>query len=469
MHKNIDSRKLGGISEEKIFELVERMDVRGPRYTSYPTVPVWKSDFPSQPFEDTLKRVAHDGKSIAVYLHLPFCNKRCLFCGCNSYITHDRERVSRYIAAIEKEIEKASQLLEGRVGCQWLHLGGGTPTHTPPDLLAELLDFLLARIPTVEGAELSVEVDPRVTTKEHLSLMVERGFRRISIGLQDLDPLVQKSVMREYSFEQMSEFIALCRATGFTSTNIDLIYGLPHQTRASWLSTLEQVVTLRPDRLACFGYAHLPEKTKHQRAIDATALPEARQRLGMLLDSNAFFTGKGYDAIGFDHFALPEDKLSLAQHNGTMWRNFMGYTDIRGLEMVGFGASSISEFNEIFVQNLIIPEDYNALIEQNNWAITKGCNLTAEDRIRKIVINDLMCNLVVRIPAEAYHSVGGTLESLRQAIATLKPFEAEGLIVAGNSGEYEVTEIGRLFLRNIAMPFDQYLPNQTGVNFSRTI
>ena len=452
-----DSRlpHLGGISEERLFELAERLDVRGPRYTSYPTVPVWKSDFPSIEFENALDRTASTGDPIAVYLHLPFCNKRCLFCGCNSYITHNRERIVNYISAIEREIEKATQIMQGRIGCQWLHLGGGTPTHTPPYLLAELLDFLIKRIPPVNGAELSVEVDPRVTTKEHLKLLVEHGFRRISIGLQDLDPIVQKSVMREYSFEQMNEFIAQCREIGFTSTNIDLIYGLPHQTRATWLSTLEQVLTLRPDRLACFGYAHLPEKTKHQRAIDESALPEPRQRLGMLLDANAFFTSNGYNAIGIDHFALPDDKLSVAQHKGTMWRNFMGYTDIRGLEMIGFGASSISEFAELFVQNITLPEDYNQLIELDKWAISKGCFLSEEDRIRKSVINDLMCNLIVRIPPEAFQADKSIAESLNLAMSSLSPFETEGLITKRPEGGYNVTEIGRLFLRNLAMPFDQ--------------
>ncbi len=465
----IDSEKHFGISEEKLFDLVERLDVRGPRYTSYPTVPVWKSEFPAYYFEEALARVATDRKPIAVYLHFPFCSKRCLFCGCNSHITHDNERITHYISALKKEIEKSSVILNGKVNCQWLHLGGGTPTHTPAKLLAELLDFLLVRIPPVTDAELSVEVDPRVTTDEHLKLLVDRGFRRISIGLQDLNPEVQLAVMREYSFEKMNEFVAKCRSFGFTSTNIDLIYGLPHQTRTTWCHTLEQVVTLRPDRLACFGYAHLPEKTRHQRAIDETALPDPRQRLGMLLDANAFFVSKGYDAIGFDHFALPDDKLSKALRNGKMWRNFMGYTEIRGLEMVGFGASSISEFNELFVQNITLPEDYNAQIEMGNWAIAKGYSHSDDDLMRKILINDLMCNLLIRVPPEASLMPKDLIDPLKETIESLWPFESEGLITASANGEYAVTDIGRLFLRNLAMPFDQYLPKQSTVNFSRTI
>lgn len=361
-----------------------------------------------------------------------------------------------------------SACFDGRVGCQWLHLGGGTPTHTPQKLLARLLDLVLSEIPPVENAELSVEVDPRVTTDEHLKLLVDRGFRRISIGLQDLDPLVQKSVMREYSYPQIQEFLYRCRQAGFTSTNIDLIYGLPHQTRDTWRRTLEQVATLHPDRLACFGYAHLPGKTKHQRAIDEATLPASRERLGMLLDSNNFFTANGYEAIGIDHFALPEDRLSVARRSGTMWRNFMGYTDIRGLEMLGFGASSISEFNDLFSQNITTPEDYNQMILSGKYAVVKGMELGAEDRIRKLIINDLMCNLIVRIPEEASNE-REIIQSLGESFDSLKPFAVEGLIEETGEYTYRVTELGRLFLRNLAMSFDQYLPKQGAVPFSRTV
>jgi oxygen-independent coproporphyrinogen III oxidase len=258
------------------------------------------------------------------------------------------------------------------------------------------------------------------------------------------------------------------RAKGFDSVNIDLIYGLPLQTRATWAATLEAVIQLRPDRLACFGYAHLPSKIKHQQAIRAEDLPSPRDRLGMLLDANKFFTSSDYVAIGMDHFALPGDELASARLTGTLWRNFMGYTTIRGMELLGFGCSSISEFNHLFAQNITPPDQYAQAIREGLWPVHRGHQLSEEDRLRKFLINQLMCNLEVDVPDVSGRELNGLADHLREAVHSLGAFEADGLVTARNGG-FSVTPLGQLFLRNLAMPFDGYLSKQTGATFSRTV
>ncbi|MBL7033895.1 MAG: oxygen-independent coproporphyrinogen III oxidase [Candidatus Delongbacteria bacterium] len=461
-------KPLSEIPEERIFELVERMDDRGPRYTSYPTAPVWKSDLPVEYLSEELASLSNSDRPVAVYLHLPYCRQRCLYCGCNSFITYDSERIASYLASLQREISQVAAALPQPVSYEWLHLGGGTPTHLPPNALAGLLDHLERQLPGVESAERSIEVDPRVTTPEHLQLLRERGFGRISIGLQDLNPQVQQAIQREYSFVEMQAFVKSCRQSGFQSINIDLIYGLPFQTRVSWLETLEQVLQLAPDRLACFGYAHLPERLKHQRLIKEENLPLSRERLGMLLDANRFLVKQGYCAIGLDHFALPGDKLALAQQSGSLWRNFMGYTEIRGLEMIGFGASAISEFNTLYTQSEPNPERYRELIESGKSPLIRGHRLDHDDVIRRQLINDLMCNLIIRIPEAADQAGVEYRAQLENCLERLTPFCEDDLIIPLDSGGYQVTPLGQLFLRNLAMQFDRYLPDQQ-VTFSRTV
>ncbi len=453
--------------EETLFEMVNRFDVRGPRYTSYPTAPVWTSEFPAEEYPKALRTLGRGGRPVAVYLHLPYCRQRCFYCGCNSFITKNTDRMREYADSLKREIRHTASFLPPGLRHAWLHLGGGTPTHLPEDALADVLDILEEAIPGTPDGERSVEVDPRVTTDEALQLLAERGFRRISIGVQDLNPAVQQAINREFSLQQTEAFIARSREMGFTSVNLDLIYGLPLQTRSSWRETLEQVVRLRPDRLATFGYAHLPAKIKHQRAIMDEQLPVARDKFGMLLDTSRFFREQGYTAIGLDHFALPEDKLSVARENGALWRNFMGYTDIRGLEMIGFGASAIGELESMFVQNHPRPEEYQQAVD-TGFAVYRGHSLSLEDKVRKQVINDLMCNMEIRIPEAAHESANGLVDDLQTTMASLQPFVREGMLEE-QGDRLLVTPLGQLFLRNLAMPFDAYLAGQPGVTFSRTV
>ncbi len=456
------------IPEAQVFEMVEELDSRGPRYTSYPTVPVWKAPVRQEAYVNTLKRLGAERKSIAVYVHLPFCRQRCLYCGCNAHITHDDSRMNRYMDALEAEIKLVASKFEHRVEHSQLHLGGGTPTYVPADRLARMLDLLIEKIPGAASADRSIEVDPRVTTDEHLDLLAARGFTRISAGLQDLNPDVQAAVRREYSFPEITSFDARARARGFTSVNIDLIYGLPRQTRESWQETVEAVASLRPDRLACFGYAHLPSRIKHQQAIKEDELPSTRDRLGMLLDAHRIFGDHGYVGIGMDHFALPNDDLAVAQNEGRLWRNFMGYTTTRGLELLGLGCSGISEFADLFVQNVSLPEAYAQILERGELPVERGHELTEDDRSTKQIINHLMCNLDIEIPKQS-ETLGTEFKSrIARAMQQVAMLEPRGLVEKSGDG-FRVTRLGQLFVRNLAMPFDRYLTEQSNVVFSKTV
>ncbi len=456
------------IPEEQILQLIEKLDVRGQRYTSYPTVPIRKSGQFSEDFTSAIKRISSQPNPIAIYLHLPYCNSRCFYCGCNSCITREPEKFTSYIDSLKREIDMVASFFQNGLSHCQLHLGGGTPTHFPPEMLADLLDFLIKRIPGTSDVDRSIEVDPRVTTEEHLSLLSERGFNRISMGLQDLDPAVQKAVNRIYPADKMKMFVESAREHGFGGVNIDLIYGLPKQTRETWIQTMQGVLEFAPDRLACFGFAYLPSKIKHQRAINESDLPSPEARLGMLLDANRFFADNGYKAIGMDHFAKPDDELTIAMSNGKLWRNFMGYTANAGLELLGFGCSSISEFKDLFVQNLFPPEPYQEKLSYNILPIIKGYKLDRDDIIRKHFINHLMCNLEVRVPPHNEKDDSSTIEIIRSKIDELKPYEKKGLLIQDDKG-YQITHLGQLFLRNLAMPFDRYLSKDSKTKFSRTV
>jgi oxygen-independent coproporphyrinogen-3 oxidase len=458
---------LNDIAEETLLALVRRLDVPGPRYTSYPTVPVWSDSFPAGPYLDKLAGI-DAAFPLALYLHLPYCRRRCRYCGCNSVVSSDAGMMGRYASALESEIDRVAARLPAGVRHAWLHLGGGTPTHLPPVSLEGVLRRLIEKIPGAEHPERSVEVDPRVTTEAHLRLLSEAGFSRISIGIQDLDERVQRAVNRLYPLEKLRSFVERCRRFGFSSINIDLIYGLPKQTRAGWRLTLEQVLDLTPERVACFGYAHLPRRMPHQRTINEADLPAPNDRLGMLLDANRFVTGRGLVPIGLDHFAVETDELAAARRSGRLWRNFMGYTSIKGLEMIGLGCSAISEFAGLYVQNIVPPDDYIKAVESGEWPVRRGIELDEDDRLRKMIINHLMCNLRIEPPPGPAGSGDGARRILAEADGALQLHLREGLIVPENGG-YQVTPLGQLFLRNLAMPFDRYLkPGQTPL-FSRTV
>ncbi len=459
---------LANIPIERILELVDRFDTRGPRYTSYPTVPAWQGQLPSDAHDASLAACKRAARPIAVYLHLPFCAQRCWYCGCNAVVTGRQDRMERYVTAVEREIALLGERFGSAMTCDQLHLGGGTPTHLPVGLLESALDRLSAQFPPSEQAERSVEVDPRNCSDEHLAALVARGFRRISIGVQDVDDQVQKAVGRVQPLALIRSFVERARKIGFVNVNIDLIYGLPLQTQDSWDKTLNSMAELRPDRLACFGFAYLPKRMKHQKAIDATTLPSAELRLRLLLQANRFFTDNGYQAIGMDHFARPEDELSRARRDGRLWRSFMGYTTIRGLELIGIGCSSISELQSLFCQNETNPDRYAELVEAGPSAVVRGHQLDDDDRYRKELISELMCNLEIRPSMISERSGLPVPEGIDEALVALAPYEQAGLVEPIAQG-YRVTEVGQLFLRNLAMPFDRYLTEDNRKVFSRTV
>lgn len=455
------------LNKEEIFALIDKYNVNGPRYTSYPTVPIWNNNFPVDNYSTTLTKIKSGKKPVALYLHIPYCQQRCFYCGCNSFINDDVSVIDNYARSLCSEIKLVRELVGEDQPCSWVHLGGGTPTYLPADSLSRILDALFESFPKSDLSECSIEVDPRVTSLEHIKMLSEYGFTRVSIGLQDLEPAVQQAVNRVYSFEEIVAFVKMCRQSGFSGINIDLIYGLPLQTCKSWNKTIELVASIRPDRLAVFGYAHLPVRMEHQRSIRSEDLPSVRERLGMLLDANLILRSFGYTSIGLDHFALPEDKLAIASVEGRLSRNFMGYTDLLGLEMIGFGSSAIGEYNDMFVQNKTNPHDYTLAINEG-LATNRGYILNQNDRIRKQIINDLMCNLMIRIPHEAKLLPNKQLSELNRIMESMDQFIIDGLLEPLGAS-YRITFTGKFFLRNLAMLFDRYLTTQTTKVFTQTI
>lgn len=443
------------ISDDEIRELVERYTTSGPRYTSYPTAPQWTKAVDADVYRKVLQSCT-DPAPIALYVHIPFCRRLCLYCACNIRITRKQELVDRYVRALRREVETVGRLFGRRPRIAQMHFGGGTPTYLDPTQLAEVIDHLDAQFESVSGAERSIEVDPRVTTLEHLEMLRAKGFQRISAGVQDLDETVQQTVMREYSEEQLANFVTTARRVGFEGVNLDLIYGLPYQTRATWQRTLEAIIAIRPDRLAVFGYAHVPWKEPHQKALEKFPLPDPQQRLSLAIQCRRALVEAGYQAIGLDHFALPEDDLAVAFRRGTVHRNFMGYAVQDVDTMMAFGVSAIGDFPAAYVHNHVVTDEYIPLVERDGLAVTQGHLMSAEDRLRRRIIVRLMGNFRV-IPEDIEREFGISFEEHFAAeIAQLDKFVAQGILRRDDSG-WQATLAGTLVVRNIAMVFDHYL------------
>lgn len=443
------------ISDEDLRELVERYSTRGPRYTSYPTAPQWTDAVDSSVYKDVLKGYA-DSSPIALYTHIPFCRRLCLYCACNVRITGKQTVVDRYVKALKKEVQAVAELFGRRPRLAQMHFGGGTPTHLDPDQLAGVIDCLDAHFDGAPGAERSIEVDPRVTTFEHLAMLRSKGFQRISAGVQDLDQTVQETVKREYTEERLSDFVGESRRLGFEGVNLDLIYGLPYQTEKTWRRTLNSIIAMRPDRLAVFGYAHVPWMKPHQKSLEKFGLPSPEQRLTMAIQARRAFVDAGYLAIGLDHFALPEDDLAIAFNQGTVHRNFMGYTVQDVDTMVAFGVSAIGDFPAAYLHNNLVTDDYVELIEKDGLAVTKGHLMSEEDRLRRWIIVRLMGNFHI-IPEKIERKFGISFEDhFAPEIDQLEAFVDQGVLRYEKDG-WHATLAGTFVIRNIAMIFDRYL------------
>jgi len=452
--------------------LLSRYDVAGPRYTSYPTVPHWESTPTAAEWLAHLGRCLEGGTEAAVYVHIPFCRSLCTYCGCNVRITRNRGVTTPYLDAVlaEWQLYRRGLGLE-RVPVGELHLGGGTPTFLTPEEIGYLVEGLRAGMAVAADAELSIEVDPRVTTAEHLKALAALGFRRISLGVQDFDPRVQDIVNRVQSEEQIREVSDTARALGFQSVNFDLIYGLPLQTEESIRATMAAVGRLRPDRIALYSYAHVPWIKPAQRRFTEADLPVGDAKRALYECGRELLTGEGYREIGLDHFALPEDSLWTASVTGTLHRNFMGYTSRRSVPQLGLGVSAIGDAWSAFAQNEKVLERYEERVTQGELPIVRGHLLTDEDLELRSRILDLMTRFRTRWDRR------GSAGEFMEGIATrLAPLAGDGLIVV-NEDSCEVTDLGRAFLRNVCMAFDARLvrqraeaaPSAAAPIFSRTV
>ncbi len=454
-------------------ELLTRFDVSGPRYTSYPTADRFVDAFGEDEYVLALqqRRQSAVGKALplSVYVHIPFCESLCYYCACNKIITKHHDRADVYLRYLNREIElHTAHCGVGQVVSQ-IHLGGGTPTFLSDEGLRDLMGMLRNNFTLVPGGEYSIEVDPRTVDADRLALLHELGFNRLSFGVQDFDPEVQKAVHRIQPKEQVFSLVESARSIGFDSINVDLIYGLPKQTPDSFDRTLAQVAELRPDRIALYAYAHLPERFKPQRRIVWADLPMASAKVSMLSRSLEAFSAAGYVYVGMDHFALPDDALAIAKRQGRLHRNFQGYSTQPDCDLIALGVSAIGRVGATYSQNAKTLDDYYDRLNQGHLPVVRGLALTRDDLVRRAVIMALMCQgeLLFEPMEQSW------LIDFRTYFATeleqLKEMEGQGLVVLGPE-DIEVTAMGWYFVRGIAMVFDRYLQaDKNRARFSRII
>jgi oxygen-independent coproporphyrinogen III oxidase len=440
--------------------LIHRYDVPGPRYTSYPPVPAWEANFPADRWVQALREVPA-GDPFALYAHFPFCAKRCLYCGCNAIASARSAKIDTYLDDLAHELAMLTDALGWGRPVRQMHWGGGTPNLLNEAQTERALRLLTDAFAFAPDAELSVEADPRVVTPGQMAHYRQLGFSRISFGVQDLDDEVQLAIGRVQPLALVQDVVAQARAAGFSEINLDLIYGLPRQTMRSVDATLDAVLALDPDRLATFAYAHLPAQRPHQRAIPVDTLPGTLERVTLFRHIVQRLTAAGYTWIGFDHFARHDDPLAIAQREGRLHRNFMGYTTESAPHLLGVGMSSISEVNGTFAQNAATLTPWSEAVRGGTLPVVRGHTLSADDRVRGAIIKQLLCNLELpfaMVPPE-----------LSDALESLKATVDDGLVTL-EPDRIVVTDLGRYFLRNLCLPFDAYLPPRTSDRvFSRTL
>lgn len=456
-------------------DLVRRYDGPGPRYTSYPTAVQFHEGFGLVEY-DTAARASNqlDPKPLSLYVHVPFCESPCFYCGCNKVITRDHGRSKTYLAHLFLEIARQGALYSRGRRVDQMHFGGGTPTFFSDDELAGLLAFMADHFSLRDDAdrEYSIEIDPRTVTPSRLDRLQALGFNRFSLGVQDFDPLVQQAVNRVQSEAATLALIRHAKAMGIASLSIDLIYGLPRQTRHGFAKTLRTVAAARPDRISAYSYAHLPHLFKAQRQVKPNDLISPAEKLGLLELTVQTLMGAGYVYVGMDHFALPDDELVRAQRAGTLQRNFQGYSTRAECDLIAFGVSSISKVGDTYAQNAKSLPEYGRRIDAGGLAIQRGVALTPDDRLRRDVIQSLMCATRLDYAAvEARHRIDFK-RYFASELEALRPLEADGLIECDDGG-VRMTPRGRLLMRAVAMVFDAHLktPGEGGVQprFSRVV
>jgi len=450
-------------------EMIQRYNRPGPRYTSYPTVPVWKEGEFADDYAASLHKEGQNEQPLSLYVHIPFCQQLCTFCGCNKYITNNQNIVEKYLTALEQEIAGVAERLGQRKELAQIHFGGGTPTFLNPEQLSRVVEMIVSRFDALEDCEWAFEANPRVTTTKQLEVLYALGFRRVSFGVQDLDPAIQRAINRNQTAEQSWITLETARSLGYKSINLDLVYGLPLQTQHGFRKTLEEVNKMRPDRLAVYSFAYLPGMFKtHERAIKEKDLPTPEEKINIYLEAINFFAEAGYVMIGMDHYALPEDELAQALKNRTLHRNFMGYTTLHNMAQIGVGVSAISDFGDSYWQNTKELDQYMEETVNNKLIPRRGLLLEKEDQLRRKVIETLMCHGEITIQNFEFLYELDFRQHFAEAWTQLEKFEEEGLVKLSPT-KIELTPLGMLFTRNLAMPFDRHLKAGGAPKFSNTV
>ena len=457
--------------KEITLEMLEKYDVAGPRYTSYPTADRFVDAFGVEDYQQALdkRRVGGMALPLSIYVHVPFCESLCFYCACNKIITKRHERGTEYLEYLRREIDLHVEHLGKGQTISQLHLGGGSPTFFNDEELTQLMDMIKRNFVFAPHGEYSIEIDPRTVDEKRLAHLAGLGFNRLSFGVQDFDAEVQKAVHRIQPAEQVFDLVGTARRLGFDSVNVDLIYGLPKQSPTSFAHTLQQVATLKPERIALYAYAHLPQRFKPQRKIHAEDLPLAADKIEMLSIAISTFLSAGYVYVGMDHFALPTDPLAIAKRQGRLHRNFQGYSTQPDCDLIALGVSAIGRVGSTYSQNVKTLDEYYDHLNQGKLPVVKGLALSSDDLVRRAVIMALMCQGELQFEAVELAYMIDFKQYFAAELASLKALEKEGLVVVDDTS-IQVTSRGWFFVRGIAMHFDRYLQaDQNRARFSKII
>ena len=451
-------------------DLIRRYDKAGPRYTSYPTAVQFHEGFGEAEYRARAEASNQGGRPLSLYFHIPFCDTVCYYCGCNKVVTKDRSRAAPYLQRLHREIGLHAALFDPERRVEQLHWGGGTPTFLGHDEMRALMDATRARFRLCDddSGEYSIEIDPREVRHDTIALLRELGFNRMSLGVQDFEPAVQKAVNRIQSEEQTFAVLDAARRTGFKSVSIDLIYGLPFQTVETFSRTLDKIIAAGPDRLSVFNYAHLPELFKPQRRIDEADLPAPEEKLAILQHTIDRLTGAGYVFIGMDHFARPDDELAVAQREGSLYRNFQGYSTHADCDLVAMGTTSISSVADSYAQNIKVMDEYYQAVDAGRIPVFRGIALSHDDKLRRAIITRLICHYRLELPAIEREYGVDFHDYFAGELQELAGMQDDGLLRLEDQA-IQVLPAGKLLIRNVCMVFDRYLREQRQARFSRVI
>ncbi|MBU2513016.1 oxygen-independent coproporphyrinogen III oxidase [bacterium] len=450
-------------------EIISKYSVIGPRYTSYPTAPIWH-EIDRKTQNNWLESNAGSERAISLYIHIPFCRERCLYCGCNVVVTRQQKASSEYVPYLLREIESIAKVRQRNRVIKQIHFGGGTPNFLLNSEIEQIMNHIKDRFELNTDTEIGIEIDPCSTHPQLLDFLSGIGFNRLSLGVQDINETVQRAVNRIQSKETTYEHLVAARQAGFKGINFDLIYGLPFQTLQSFRETVDEVIRMRPDRLAVYNFGYLPDRMIHQRKIKPETLPNPATKLEILLDTINRFSEAGYNYIGMDHFSLPDDELSVAQKNRTLYRNFMGYTPKSGMDLYGIGMTAISEFDRYFIQNEKKLKGYKDAVDSESLSGSRGLKLSDDDQRRKWTIMKLICHFYLDFDEFQKTFEQRFTDYFADEFSNLKELEEDGLIEI-HSDSIVVKNIGQILVRNICMIFDAYLMKQDTppVKYSKTI